>query len=176
MCNSFKYVHQHAWEEDFMGIDQFYLAVFLLIFSPSLLIVNSTIFLPLKFNLIFPRILNLWLLTLPSGSLAFSPALTFFRTPRLWWWWISFKWTVSCTPRRGTTHCPSSQLSLSIRHGPEPWASTCSQQTPTTPACIWQVTHTYCAPRGSDGLRKSSLICKPHFSLMIVLLTLMSQN
>lgn len=37
-----------------MGNDQIYLAVFLL--SPSLLIVNSTIFMHLKLSLISPRI------------------------------------------------------------------------------------------------------------------------
>lgn len=106
-----------------------------------LLTVNSTLFLHLKFNLISPRIWNWWLLTLLLGSLAFSLALTFFLMTRPWWWWMSFKLTVFSTPQHGTTHCPSSQRFPSIRHGPEPWESTCLLQIPTTPECIWQVTH-----------------------------------
>ena len=45
--------------------------------SPSLLFINSSIFLHLKFTLIFPRIQNMWLSTFPLGRWAFSLVLTF---------------------------------------------------------------------------------------------------
>ena len=64
--------------------------------SPSLPFINSSIFLHLKFTLIFPRIQNMWLSTFPLGRWAFSLVLTFSLMTRLRWW-KSFSLTASST-------------------------------------------------------------------------------
>ena len=97
--------------------------------SPSLLFINSSIFLHLKFSLIFPRIQNMWLPTLPLGCWAFSLVLTFSLMARLRWWSKSSRLAAPSAPR--PVQYPAPPLNVgpsippSIQHGPEPCESTC---------------------------------------------------